>query len=117
MRVSYNPYCSFLFVSAPQIARPENWKPLFSSWLQELVDLDLFNDAPIKISVRPEGGGKEIPCTFRTFGEVLDALNNLDEVAQKCPGLAGLNTPFSFRFSIKGPQMSVSGIPLASTAQ
>ncbi|PHJ19104.1 rhoptry neck protein ron8 [Cystoisospora suis] len=88
------------------IGRPANWKPLFSSWLQELVDLDLFNDAPIKISVKPEGGGKEIPCTFKTFGELLDALNNLDQVTQKCPGLSGLNTPFSFSLSIKGPQMS-----------
>nr|PIL97121.1 rhoptry neck protein RON8 [Toxoplasma gondii COUG] len=87
------------------VMQPSLWPEVFGAWLSDLHEMDLFDDGPILLQVRPEGAqkGQVIRCSVKTLGELYQALNKPEIIRSKCPGMADLKKPFTFELSIRTP--------------
>ncbi|PFH32497.1 rhoptry neck protein RON8 [Besnoitia besnoiti] len=85
------------------VTQPSSWPSVFGAWLSDLHEMDLFDDGPVMLKIRPEGAqkGQTIRCTVKTLGEIYQALNNPELIRRRCPGLGNLNEPFTVELSVR----------------
>nr|CCA30110.1 hypothetical protein, conserved [Neospora caninum Liverpool]CEL71356.1 TPA: hypothetical protein, conserved [Neospora caninum Liverpool] len=87
------------------VMQPSLWPEVFGTWLSDLHEMDLFDDGPITLQIRPEGAkkGQVIRCAVKTLGELYQALNNPEMIRLKCPGMGDLKKPFTFELAVRTP--------------